>query len=56
MQRWTTELTNENEGHRNNECEDIATDWLIVFAVSFGKEVQDFVDIVLTQCLRRDRA
>lgn len=54
--RWqTVELTNENEGHRNDECEDIAPDWLIVLAVSFGKEMQDLVDVVFTQCLRKDR-
>lgn len=50
------ELTNENEGQRNDECEDVATDWLVVLAMSLGKEVQDFVDVVFTQCLRRDRA
>lgn len=33
------ELTNENEGHRNDECEDVATDWLVVLAMSLGKEV-----------------
>lgn len=52
----TVELTDENEGHWYNECEDVATDWLIVLAVSLGKEVQDLVDVVLTQSLRRDRA
>lgn len=46
-------LTNENESNRNDECEDITTDWLVVFAVSFGKEVQGPVDVVFTQCLRR---
>lgn len=52
----TIELTNENEGHRNNEREDVATDWLVVLAMSLGKEVQDLVDVVFTQCLRTDRA
>lgn len=41
-------LTNENEGHRNNKREDIATDWLVVLAMPLGKEVQSLVDVVLT--------
>lgn len=49
----TVELTNENKGHRDDECEDIATDWLVVLAMSLGKEVQDLVDVVFTECLGR---
>lgn len=39
---WTeeaAELTNGNEGHGNNESEDVATDWFVVLAVSLGEEV-----------------
>lgn len=45
------ELTNDNEGHGNDESEDVCTDWFVVLAVSLGEEVQSFVDVVLTQGL-----
>lgn len=46
-------LTNENESHRNQEGEDISADRLVVFAVSFGKKVQSFIDVIFAQCLWR---
>lgn len=51
----TNLLTNENEGDGNNEGEDIASDWLIVLSVSFGEEVQSFVDVVFAQSLNKNR-
>lgn len=45
------ELTNDNEGHGNEESEDVSTDWFVVLAVALGEEVQSFVDVVLAQGL-----
>lgn len=52
--RWTCRLTNQNEGHRDKEREDIATNWLIILADSFCKEVQNLIDVVFTQSLERE--
>ena len=43
--------TNQNERHSNHESENISPDGLVVFSVSFGKEVEPFVDVVLAKSL-----
>lgn len=52
---FRAELTDEDEGHRYDEGQDVTTDWLIVLAVSFGEEVESFVNVVFAQSLRRKR-
>lgn len=51
-----TQLTNENEGNRDDEGEDIAADGLVVLAVPLGEEMQRCVDVVLAQCLVENTA
>lgn len=43
--------TDQNESHGNHESENISPDGLVVFSVSFGKEVEPFVDVVLAKSL-----
>lgn len=52
---YTTEPTDEDEGHRNDEGQDVTADRFVVLAVPFGKEVQSFVNVVFAQSLRRGR-
>ena len=48
-------LTNQDEGHGEDEGEDVASQRLVVLAVTFGEEVQGRVDVVFAQSLRERR-
>lgn len=48
-----TLLTNEDEGHGNDEGENVASDGFVIFTVTFSEEMQRFVDVVLTQGLEQ---
>lgn len=43
--------TNQYERHSNHKSENVSSDWLIVFSISFGKEVEPFIDVVLAKSL-----
>lgn len=45
--------TNEDEGQSDDEGQDVATQRLVVLAVTFGKVAQAWVDVVFTQSLER---
>jgi hypothetical protein len=47
-----TSLTNDYEGDSDDESQNVASDWLVVLAVSLGEELQCSVDVVFTQSLR----
>lgn len=47
--------TNEDEGQSDAKGQDVATQGLIVLAVTFGKDAQAGVDVVFAQSLRRCR-
>lgn len=49
--RTRTLRTNKNECHGYNESENVSSQRLIVFPISFCKELQGFVDVVLAQRL-----
>ncbi len=40
--------TDDDEGYSDEEGQDVSSDWLVVFPVTFGEELQGFVDVVLT--------
>lgn len=48
-------LTNEDEGQSDAKGQDVATQGLVVLAVTFGKDAQARVDVVFAQSLRRCR-
>lgn len=48
--------TNQNECHGDDKSEDISPDRLVVLSISFGKEFQPFVDVVLAKSLVRKSA
>lgn len=43
--------TNEDEAQGDNKGQDVASEGLIVLAVTFGKHAQAGVDVILTQSL-----
>lgn len=43
--------TYENEADRDKISQDIASDWFVVFPVTFSKEADERVELVLTQTL-----
>lgn len=45
--------TNEDEGQSDAKGQDVATQRLVVLAVTFGKDAQARVDVVFTKSLRR---
>lgn len=50
-----TSLTDDYEGDSDDESQNVASDWLVVLAVSLGEELQCSVDVVFTQSLRGGR-
>lgn len=45
--------TDEDEGQSDTKGQDVASEGLIVLAVTFGEHVQARVDVVLTQSLHK---
>lgn len=48
-------LTYEGEGQSDDKSEQVATKGLVVLAVTFGKEIQAGINVVLAQCLGKTR-
>lgn len=47
-------FTDEDERYSDEEGQDVSSDWLVVFPVTFGKELERLVDVVLAQSLWTD--
>lgn len=51
-----TFLTNEDKGDGDDEGEYITSDGFVIFTVTLSKEMQSFVDVVLTQRLEQTQS
>lgn len=53
-QRIPSVLTNEDETGSDNVCQEVASQWFIILAVTFAKEAYERVEFVLTQTLPKE--
>lgn len=44
-------FTNEDERYSDDEGQEVSSDWLVVFPVTFGEELEGLVDVVFAQSL-----
>lgn len=44
-------LTDENKAGCNEVCEQVTSEWFIIFAIAFGKKANKGIEPVLTQAL-----
>lgn len=45
-------FTDEDERYSDDEGQEVSSDWLVVFTVTFGEELEGLVDVVFAESLR----